>query len=510
MTCRERLKIEHPEYVNERYPGGCKGCPHEYRYLDRPEYCIIASGVDNERCTKCWDREIPGTEETKEKDMHYADYNYLKTKSYEELIDIAIEDDLRIRDRDERIAVMEKQIEDLDSNNKIHLRALESKNVWIGTLEGKLKDKDEEIDRLIKNAVNKEEKIENLKDIIESKNGLIGTLKQKVSNAERDERITKKVNKDLVHIVDIKEARIIELGKKIESLEKDVTFYRNEIDKRNQRLDEKEAKILNMQDTIDFQERHINRIEGELKLYKGMKVDTNKTDYNKLGIKHKSGRYPWNSFVKPDELIGIYEDVKFDEDGTHITLLLTGDVDTYFGNNVGISKLGEKLTVGDFVEHCKLRTMPDIDELSKYKGETGDKPICSTVPASAVIGKIHSLNSMATDEEPNLTFKLHKDAVKKITGKDSWSDIDYLIMPNEEYESEINRRINQCIYYSKLLPKYLSATSSEKAPVGIVNSIKIKSQASKYYAKYESLKSAGFTEDQAMQLLPIWTIDEEE
>ena len=26
MTCREKLKIEHPEYVGIYYRGGCKGC----------------------------------------------------------------------------------------------------------------------------------------------------------------------------------------------------------------------------------------------------------------------------------------------------------------------------------------------------------------------------------------------------------------------------------------------------------------------------------------------------
>lgn len=54
MTCREKLKIEHPDCVNSDYIGGCIGCPSNYGYLRRQkEYCR------NNLCNKCWDREIP-------------------------------------------------------------------------------------------------------------------------------------------------------------------------------------------------------------------------------------------------------------------------------------------------------------------------------------------------------------------------------------------------------------------------------------------------------------------
>jgi hypothetical protein len=54
MTCREKLKIEHPERVNnEDFRGGCWGCPHDYGYLP-----VVDCDLN---CTECWDREIPGT-----------------------------------------------------------------------------------------------------------------------------------------------------------------------------------------------------------------------------------------------------------------------------------------------------------------------------------------------------------------------------------------------------------------------------------------------------------------
>lgn len=59
MTCREKLKIEHPENVDESICCGCSGCPHHYGYLDRPSYCNDLYIPVEERCTRCWGREIP-------------------------------------------------------------------------------------------------------------------------------------------------------------------------------------------------------------------------------------------------------------------------------------------------------------------------------------------------------------------------------------------------------------------------------------------------------------------
>lgn len=54
MTCRERLAIEHPYYINDfLYSGGCLGCPSTYGYMDKPDNCSDGT------CYECWDREIP-------------------------------------------------------------------------------------------------------------------------------------------------------------------------------------------------------------------------------------------------------------------------------------------------------------------------------------------------------------------------------------------------------------------------------------------------------------------
>ena len=61
MTCREKLKIDHPECIDESICCGCSGCPHHYGYLDRPSYCTVQYIPVEVRCTRCWDREIPET-----------------------------------------------------------------------------------------------------------------------------------------------------------------------------------------------------------------------------------------------------------------------------------------------------------------------------------------------------------------------------------------------------------------------------------------------------------------
>ena len=61
MTCREKLKIEHPECIDESICCGCSGCPHHYGYLDRPSYCTDQYIPVEVICTRCWNREIPET-----------------------------------------------------------------------------------------------------------------------------------------------------------------------------------------------------------------------------------------------------------------------------------------------------------------------------------------------------------------------------------------------------------------------------------------------------------------
>lgn len=69
MTCREKLKIEHPEHVKSWFVGGCKNCPSTYGYLDVPDFCNNSNIGTSYKCTRCWGREIPETEASVEHEL---------------------------------------------------------------------------------------------------------------------------------------------------------------------------------------------------------------------------------------------------------------------------------------------------------------------------------------------------------------------------------------------------------------------------------------------------------
>lgn len=59
--------MEYPEKIRDDHLGGCEGCPSSYGYLKASQtLCpdmILASNI---KCRKCWDQEIPGTENEKD------------------------------------------------------------------------------------------------------------------------------------------------------------------------------------------------------------------------------------------------------------------------------------------------------------------------------------------------------------------------------------------------------------------------------------------------------------
>lgn len=61
MTFKEKLQKEHPEYVCSILPGGCMGCPMSYGYETQEAAGCKGEhrDVSDERCTACWNREIP-------------------------------------------------------------------------------------------------------------------------------------------------------------------------------------------------------------------------------------------------------------------------------------------------------------------------------------------------------------------------------------------------------------------------------------------------------------------
>lgn len=88
MTCREKLAIEHPRYIDENRFGGCKGCPHTYEYKDQPDYC--RRGTEFE-CTKCWDREILENTKIKKREDEKENTSMSNTKKTKAMLQEEVE-----------------------------------------------------------------------------------------------------------------------------------------------------------------------------------------------------------------------------------------------------------------------------------------------------------------------------------------------------------------------------------------------------------------------------------
>lgn len=171
MTCREKLKIEHPECVRVGFGGGCRDCPHDYGYLDRPDYCKQIGYPT--RCEECWDREIPEQIDTR---ISYDDVKTLKD----------VLNRIEFGDRHEGKSVCEL----LDENAKLS-RMLESKNGLIGTLKEQLRKTQDELSAMNKSYYEMED-----------------DLLRRLSKVDREARLYR-------HLNDILSDRLKDLGGEI-------------------------------------------------------------------------------------------------------------------------------------------------------------------------------------------------------------------------------------------------------------------------------------------------------
>ena len=101
MTFREKLMMEHPDLVDHdgskedwNFGGGCAGCPDDFGYETKRCYSDHCLETD---CAECWNRVIPGTEET-QNNNNKGEKNMNKNKN--ELL--------------EEIAELQKQVANLE------------------------------------------------------------------------------------------------------------------------------------------------------------------------------------------------------------------------------------------------------------------------------------------------------------------------------------------------------------------------------------------------------------
>lgn len=85
QTFKERLMCEHPEYVDEKYAGGCMLCPHQYRYEKMKESiknCEINGGKG---CGYCWNRMIPEIPEEESVKMKFKAGDKVRVRDWDDM-----------------------------------------------------------------------------------------------------------------------------------------------------------------------------------------------------------------------------------------------------------------------------------------------------------------------------------------------------------------------------------------------------------------------------------------
>ena len=190
MTYRERLEKEYPDRVNAGAIGGCLDCPYTYGYeLRSSAPCKqskeIAERPAEIRCTNCWNRVIPGTEDDKYKNL-----------TRDELIGI-------IKHLENTIERLDKEREHLCSECQVRDKTIEDLDEKITKLEGACSAKNAEIVRLDKElneektrkyfwcednccAMVKDKEIAKLKDKIEFKKAVINVANDTIKNQDKE------------------------------------------------------------------------------------------------------------------------------------------------------------------------------------------------------------------------------------------------------------------------------------------------------------------------------------
>lgn len=186
MTYREKLKMEHPEKVDKKFIGGCNGCPSGVGY--GPESVKNGCVPNEAKCTACWNKVIPGTEE--------REYENL---SRDELIALVKLLDGRIDTKNELIARYTAACTDKNKeieNLKEQIAKLEHKNETYSNVCAIYKSKDaiiekqeKEIERRGKLLDERDNEIQELKRRNENQAEYI--RRAKVTFVERDKEIAK-------------------------------------------------------------------------------------------------------------------------------------------------------------------------------------------------------------------------------------------------------------------------------------------------------------------------------
>ena len=246
MTCKEKLVKNHPGFNWDDVLN--YDCPSDYGYLTDPDYCCLDCIGS---CMKCWDREIPETNENK-KDNEDMNYSYEDdVVSLTKQLDVC---NATITNRNEEINKLVKELEAANRENKELKNLCDDLVAEYNQLEADTRGQDEEIEASNRRNTNQVNLIESLKTENRGLRTQISSYRQtnedlgnqltavriELTKAEKENETLTEQNKDLTKALEEKTEEAKEAWKFCKALKVDME---DKIAEKNNRIAELEKKI---------------------------------------------------------------------------------------------------------------------------------------------------------------------------------------------------------------------------------------------------------------------------
>lgn len=343
-------------------------------------------------------------------------------------------------------------IKELEQSNKVLTSKVNGAEEVIEGLEKELAQTRAELDNRVKN----------LRERIESKNGLIGTLKAKLDNARNTIEALKSRNNDNHEIAADLELNNRKLQVRIQELEKQLKQAAELGDAcmdKIRDLEKKNAKVI--------EDRRILSIEL------GRTQRSHRKERDDLIEAYETARKEISNRGKDigdlaDELEQTRAELRRRDEEIADLKIVINSLRFHIRNGLTSAKPvtpKDLWTAGETVAEGFA---------AGVKAKKPEEPICKSVPCSTVIGKL---------------AHYFRDANDRVLGKDI--DIRDLMMPDSLHK----------------LVEELAAECDQKIMEACVKDYD--SVAKHIKNKYDALRKVGFTDDQAISLLPLWWDDED-
>ena len=385
--------------------------------------------------------------------------------------------------------------------------------------------------------------VQKLRERLEAKNGLIDTLRSQLDSAKNTIEALKSRNNDNNEITtDLEldnrrlQVRIQELEKQLKlaaefgdacldkvrdlemkngKLNENAKNYERKIDLQNESIHKLEERIVDLETKRDdFMEvienqkatiQHIDKCRDELEtkltesdgIRKAISEENDKLNRRTWELQRENLVLEHEIKNLNETKLGVINSFNIDCEGEYLEIMLTRDAGKSFMRNVKVFKEGTAIKVSDFVETEKPVTPKDLWEAGEkvvacfaagVKIKQPEEPLCKSVPCSTVIGKLE--NYWVNSEGVRIQVRLSEKASEYFKATKAHTIGEEIDIRDLQMKMPDSLQILRTEVATRFLQKPYK-TDYERTAEHIWN-------------KYRALRKAGFDDDQAMCLIPMW------